>query len=63
MDESQVQRQRELVARIDDIQQMVGYRSTVGHRGFGGSDVHTPVDLTGISIDDLSPNMRCQGDC
>src|SRR5207247_11077355 len=39
--------------RVDDVDEVVRYRSAFGDRRFRGADVHAAVDLRGIHADEL----------
>src|SRR5207247_4011225 len=47
--------------RVDDVDEVVRYRSAFGDRRFRGADVHAAVDLRGIHADDLDRKVARQG--
>jgi hypothetical protein len=51
---------RELNARIDGIDQMMGNAAHVRGRRFVRPDIEAPVDLDGIAVDDLAPEAEGQ---
>ncbi len=50
------ERQRHAVWRswIDHIEEMVGDAIALRHRGFGDPDIHAPIEIAGIGIDDFA---------
>ncbi len=50
----------EAIARIDDVDEVVGDARAFGGRGLGGADVESAEDLEGVGGDDLG-ERGCQG--
>jgi len=48
--------------RIDDVDEVMGHGPALLEAGFGRPDVHQPVHLHGIGVDDLGGKVLCNGD-
>ena len=51
---------RELLARVGDVDETMRDAPALQHRRFGGPDVHAPVDLHRVDGEDLSLEMLRQ---
>jgi len=52
----------ERCVRIDDVDEVMGHGPAFFRPGFGRPDVHQPIHLHGIGVDDLGGKMLCDGD-
>ena len=57
--------QAELLVRVRHVVEMVGEAGAVFERGLGRADVHAPVDLAAVDVDDLAAVTpgQLQGQC
>ena len=42
------------ITQIEDIDQMVWNAATIGHRRFRNADIHSPVEIARVRVDDLT---------
>ncbi len=47
---------------VPDVQQVVRHALPLLHGQFGGADVHAAVELHGVGVDDLAPQVLGEGD-
>ena len=52
---------REILVRLDQVNQVVGNHRLLCRGGLGRADVHPPIDAHGVSHDDLDVS-ECFGD-
>ena len=43
------------LGRVCDIEEMVRDAATIGQGGFRSADVHAPIDLSAVGVDDFAP--------
>ena len=42
------------IVQVENVDQMMGHTATLGHGRFCHADVHAPVEVAGVGIDDLT---------